>query len=899
MAYQVEGASITPAELEADSRWIRGVKAHRAAAAHQAIASTPPASPPSKTPTPPPAATPSTTTLRRHAPLPRLPAEDLKIVFRRGGGLDLRTTTNGALLEILCTLATARTADRVRINPYNSLTVSTPSEPRARLYLRVSELRLGPTSYPLRTYMAAPDNALRGIIYNAVDSQTQDEMIQDLQAMNVNTPYAIADARQMGRSLSILITFVGTTTLPSAIVFNCGIYRCHPFRPKTEACTNCWAPGHRADVCTKPKSTLCHRCGQAHKAVEPPTCVPCCILCKGAHVTGSRPCKLRFDRNGPSSPPATSKHQPPPPAPPTGPIHKTSRPSRRRSPSRGARSARRHRSVSFPPLPRSEASTTPTTTSPVSWKSQPHTSDPQTAALKATIAAQQLQIQELSRQLQAALARLSSPAPSPPPCPATAPSQTPPQPAPAVLGANEHGTLGMRHRAPPLPPATPPHKRRSPSSDDVAPERDIVRKTTSLLEAFEQRVMARFVRLEERIASVDNRVATIEFHLTALDTRVAVLEARQSATEATLAHLSLPAPLTPAPTPTPTVDWDRFRSTRLSSSSSAPITDLSAWTETLLADVHAATSTLPAAPHSTTADSRLLHLCEAYHAVHRRWQAQKHNRRLRLRLARLASDMKEHCSSLLRQQWGQTCNRIAGNLGLRDTWSLLRVLLDPTHTKASQRNDISHLLHSSPLTDTDFLAALRARYLCTDPPTTLPAYTGSPNPDLEADISLGEWIAIVVAIMTVQGIHKTPGLPDMSSLHCPNSSVAATEEQVPSLPYVGDCNGLDDESSDLYDACHSPERPEDLIKGGISELVKYLAPVPQDYSYFTDKLPFVPHGPEHWRLRIGKAIKAVGVAPAAQTGGAVALYVSDALSEMSGDSLQLCRQRLPIVVSAS
>ncbi|KAH7942470.1 hypothetical protein HPB49_024511 [Dermacentor silvarum] len=163
----------------ADSRWIRGVKAHRAAAAHQAIASTPPASPPSKTPTPPPAITPSTTTLRRHAPLPRLPAEDFKIVFRPGGGLDLRTTTNGALLQILCTLATidyatARTADRVRINPYNnSLTISTPSEPRARLYLRVSELRLGPTSYPLRAYMAAPDNALRGIIYNAVDSQTR------------------------------------------------------------------------------------------------------------------------------------------------------------------------------------------------------------------------------------------------------------------------------------------------------------------------------------------------------------------------------------------------------------------------------------------------------------------------------------------------------------------------------------------------------------------------------------------------------------------------------------------------------------------------------------------------------------------------------------------------------
>ncbi|KAH7979398.1 hypothetical protein HPB49_009342 [Dermacentor silvarum] len=240
MANQVEGVSITPAELEADSRWIRGVKAHRAAAAHQAIASTPPASPPSKTPTPPPAATPSTTTLRRHAPLPRLPAEASKSFADREGGL-----TSALPLTQPCYKSSARLPPSTMpppapptvhgsIRTTAPLTVSTPSEPRARLYLRVSELRLGPTSYPLRAYMAAPDNALRGIIYNAVDSQTQDEIVQDLQSMNVNTPYAIADARQMGRSQSILITFVGTTTPPSAIVFNCGIYRCHPFRPKAD-----------------------------------------------------------------------------------------------------------------------------------------------------------------------------------------------------------------------------------------------------------------------------------------------------------------------------------------------------------------------------------------------------------------------------------------------------------------------------------------------------------------------------------------------------------------------------------------------------------------------------------------------------------------------------------------
>ncbi|KAL3229437.1 hypothetical protein MRX96_048545 [Rhipicephalus microplus] len=206
----------------------------------------------------------------------------------------------------------------------------------------------------------------------------------------------------MGRSKFILITFIGTTILPSSIVFNCGAYRCHPFRPKAEACINCWTSGHRADIRIKPKSTLSYRCGQTNERVEPPTCDPSCILCKEDPVTGS--------------------------------------------------------------------------------------------------------------------------------------------------------------------------------------------------------------------------------------------------------HLSV-------------------------------------WTETILADVRTATSTLPAAPHSTTADSRLLHLWEAIQRSTADGRPRNIIAACASFLARLALDMEEHCSSLLQQQWGQTCDCMAGNLGLCDTWSLLRVLLDSTHTKAPQRKD--------------------------------------------------------------------------------------------------------------------------------------------------------------------------------------------------------------------
>ncbi|KAH8037576.1 hypothetical protein HPB51_014891 [Rhipicephalus microplus] len=159
-------------------------------------------------------------------------------------------------------------------------------------------------------------------------------------------------------------------------------------------------------------------------------------------------------------------------------------------------------------------------------------------------------------------------------------------------------------------------------------------------------------------------------------------------------------------------------------------------------------NTIPAAPHSPMADGRLLQIWEAYHAVHRRWQTQKHNRHLRLRLARLALDMEEHCSSLLRQQWGQTCGRMAGNLGLCNTWSLLRMLLDPTYTKASQCKNVSNLLHSSSLTDPAFLVTLRDHYLCTDPHPPLLAYSDFPNSDLDANISLAEIRAALLKLRT-------------------------------------------------------------------------------------------------------------------------------------------------------
>ncbi|XP_065308643.2 uncharacterized protein [Dermacentor albipictus] len=419
----------------------------------------------------------------------------------------------------------ARVEDRVRINPYNSFTLSTPPEQRTRQYVRTSELHLATQLYPLRAYVAAPDNALRGIIYNAMDNQNQEEIIEDLQAMNPSSTYAIADARQMGRTRSILITFVGTKELPRTVVFNCGLFICHPFRPKAEACFNCWSHGHRSDVCTKSRSGRCPRCGAVHATRDPPDCTPKCILCSGTHVTGSRPCKLRFERGGPtplaSSPKSTPSNSAQ--STPSARDNRSSRP-RQRSSSRSSQDrSPRHRSVSFPPLPGQD---NPSAASQVSWRSQPPTHDPEKEKLKAQIAAQSNDIALLKEQLQALLARPHLPTSSPHQTSQPIALQTPPPPPPAPMSASSSAASSRAAS----PSRCPPHKMRSSTEPAATPEMEaVIRHTASFLEAHERRIMAAITALRTDTQS----------WMTQINNRMAKIEARQSSLEADLAQMTI------------------------------------------------------------------------------------------------------------------------------------------------------------------------------------------------------------------------------------------------------------------------------------------------------------------------------------------------------------------------
>ncbi|KAH7972976.1 hypothetical protein HPB52_019811 [Rhipicephalus sanguineus] len=103
----------------------------------------------------------------------------------------------------------------------------------------------------------------------------------------------------------ILVTFEGLR-VPFYIDYLGTDLRCRPYRQKVESCTKCRQLGHRQDVCPNATTALCPKCGTP----DPPedhSCTPTCIICNGAHETGSSECRLRYKppRTPPPTPPET------------------------------------------------------------------------------------------------------------------------------------------------------------------------------------------------------------------------------------------------------------------------------------------------------------------------------------------------------------------------------------------------------------------------------------------------------------------------------------------------------------------------------------------------------------------------------------------------------------------
>ncbi|KAG0420091.1 hypothetical protein HPB47_003683 [Ixodes persulcatus] len=209
-------------------------------------------------------------TRRRRPPLPRLPEDDRKVVVRPSN-LNLRMTTPGQLLKAICeqlNLPPQETfaKDTLRINPYNNtFTISTPMKDRADAYRSLPGFAMNNQEYPVTAYFPKPEQSVRVVISGALGNETPDEILHYCITENPELP--IVNARRMGRSRAAVITFEGTKP-PKEMIFQAGLFTCHSFKERVETCLNCRRVGHRADVCYRPKSQRCHRCGEEHAPPE-------------------------------------------------------------------------------------------------------------------------------------------------------------------------------------------------------------------------------------------------------------------------------------------------------------------------------------------------------------------------------------------------------------------------------------------------------------------------------------------------------------------------------------------------------------------------------------------------------------------------------------------------------
>lgn len=209
----------------------------------------------------------------------------------------------------------------------------------------------------------------------------------------------------------------------------------------------------------------------------------------------------------------------------------------------------------------------------------------------------------------------------------------------------------------------------------------------------------------------------------------------------------LDATIAPRPRQIYFTNWHDFRNVRANNPSQEVSSDnFQDWVGRIISDARLVSTRLDSEIPSDVVDSRLQHMWEAFKSIQRRWRKNKHNRKLRLKLAELTEAIQNHAAQLARDQWGQICDQMRGNLSMKRTWSLLRHLLDPERSKTTQINRLSAIVHNFQGTNQQLLNKIRSLYIPVGDRQVLPSYSGAANAELDAEITEAEVRAALLHI---------------------------------------------------------------------------------------------------------------------------------------------------------
>ncbi|XP_075544054.1 uncharacterized protein LOC142578560 [Dermacentor variabilis] len=232
--------------------------------------------------------------LLKGARMPDLPREDVKIVMRPRGGLQV---SDVARVEISRAITGAAQVDGIAArediicpnHQQNIIVVSTSKREHADKYAMVKRMDIRGTAHEVSTYESAPHGTVKGVIRGIPLEDTAQE-IQDL-VLHKHNPTAL-QAKRIGKTRSVVIAFEGPK-VPNYVRYGNLLFESSLHRKQIDVCYQSGRVGHRMDVCPNPPNRICRGCGFANPDKEH-ACVPKCGLCGGKHRTADRACKAKF-----------------------------------------------------------------------------------------------------------------------------------------------------------------------------------------------------------------------------------------------------------------------------------------------------------------------------------------------------------------------------------------------------------------------------------------------------------------------------------------------------------------------------------------------------------------------------------------------------------------------------
>ncbi|KAK8756896.1 hypothetical protein V5799_000402 [Amblyomma americanum] len=226
--------------------------------------------------------------------MPRLPREEIKIVVRPKGGLDIvkvgAPTVTAAIFAAADITGDESVDDTVCPNSHqNIVVVNTPKRANADRYAKLRQIHIEGKPHEVNAYETAPDNTTNGVIPGIPIEYGPRALDENI--VNPRNPLALA-AKRIGTTTKVVISFDGLK-MPNLFRYGATLVRCTLYSKQIDICYKCERLGHHMDVCQNPENHICRGCGgrnpdQRHQ------CSPNCNLCGGAHMTADKACKARY-----------------------------------------------------------------------------------------------------------------------------------------------------------------------------------------------------------------------------------------------------------------------------------------------------------------------------------------------------------------------------------------------------------------------------------------------------------------------------------------------------------------------------------------------------------------------------------------------------------------------------